>query len=111
MFVVVVGTILAPVSFTFTATVDPWITSPFVGVRIWTSAGLLMRSVGTPVVPPGEVDPEEHAPATRASTTTAARTTRRCPERERDPTLMWRHLRAPGWERRERGPNPRRPPG
>jgi len=46
MWVVVAGTMVAPVteSFTGTSTFDPWKTSPFVGSRITTWAVLLGRT-------------------------------------------------------------------
>jgi hypothetical protein len=96
MFVVVVGTIVAFMSLTFTSTVEPWITSPFVGLTICTFAGLLGRSAGG--VPAVEPFPEEHAPTMAASVAIPARTARR---RVEDPGTMWRHLRVPDRERRE----------
>src|SRR5262249_37153080 len=96
MFVDVCGTIVAFDSFTLTATVEPWITSPFVGVMIWTFAGLLGRGVPETVVNPDDAFvPDEHADRTTASAIPHGTSGRRRVE------LMSRHLPAPRPEARE----------
>src|SRR6476619_6345083 len=66
MLVVVAATIVAFSSRTFTSTTDPWITSPSVGVTIWTLAGLLGLALGRE---PEALVADEHAAQSTQSTT------------------------------------------
>jgi hypothetical protein len=100
MFVEVACTILAPVSFTFTGTVELWITSPFVGVTICTVAGLLGRGLPGPVVGPDDAFvPDEHPDRTTASVSAHGTRARRRDRRRLGP--MSRHHPAPGAEPRQ----------
>src|SRR6476619_4153932 len=65
MLVVVAATIVAFSSRTFTSTTDPWITSPSVGVTIWTWAGLLGMALGSE---PEALVADEHAAQSTKST-------------------------------------------
>src|SRR5437763_4376825 len=79
MWVVVAGTMVAPVSFTRTCTVAgaPVTTWPWVGETIWSCAGLLglVDGFGGDPLGPGDPDPFEPDPPPHAVTTSVAAST------------------------------------
>src|SRR5437667_10617069 len=75
MWVVVAGTILASWRPSRTWTTDPWTTSPLVGDRMVSLAGLLGRAVGV-VLPAEAVPPEQPANTSATATSSAGRMVR-----------------------------------